>query len=112
MLSRSMGEDPDTPTYLEVISGREDFPCEAFQRATGKDLVLRERVPNQELETISQRRNRPPISQAQNDGSSDNSQEIPVSMDNVPPEGIEDQYITSSYGEDLRRNVHVRRSEN
>ena len=30
------------------------------------------------------------IGQAQNDGSSDNSQEIPVSMDNVFPERTED----------------------
>ena len=48
--------------------------------------------------------------QAQNDGSSANSQETPVSMENARLEGTEDQYITSSDGEDLRRNVHVRRS--
>ena len=56
--------------------------------------------------------NHAPIGQAKNDGSSANSQEIPVSMDNVRPEGTEDQYITSADGEDLRRNVHVRRYEN
>ena len=44
-------------------------------------------------------------------GSSANSQEIPVSMDNERPEGNEDQSITSVDGEDLRRNVHMRRSE-
>ena len=36
-----------------------------------------------------------PIGQAQNYGSSANSQEIPVSMDNVCPEGAEDQSVTS-----------------
>ena len=51
-----------------------------------------------------------PIGQAQNNGSSD-SQEIPVSMDNVRPEGTEDQYVPSPNGEALGRNVHVRRSE-
>ena len=51
-----------------------------------------------------------PIVQAQNDGSSD-SQEISVSMENVRPEGTEDQYVTSPNGEALGRNFHVRRSE-
>ena len=55
--------------------------------------------------------NHAPIGQAQNDGSSANSQEIPVSMDNVRPEGTEDQYVTSPNGEALGRNFHVRRSE-
>ena len=55
--------------------------------------------------------NHAPIGQAQNDVSSANIQEIPVSMDNVRPKGTEDQSITSSDGEDLRRNVHMRRSE-
>ena len=32
-------------------------------------------------------------------------------MDNVHPEGTEDQYIISPSGEDLGRNFHVRRSE-
>ena len=32
-------------------------------------------------------------------------------MDNVRPEGNEDQYITSTGGEDLERNVHMRPSE-
>ena len=34
-VSGSMGQDPDTPTYMEVISDRDDCQCEAFQRATG-----------------------------------------------------------------------------
>ena len=33
-------------------------------------------------------------------------------MDSVRLEGTEDQSITSEDGEDLRRNFHVRRSEN
>ena len=32
-------------------------------------------------------------------------------MDNVCTEGTEDQYVTSPSGEDLGRNVNVRRSE-
>ena len=51
-----------------------------------------------------------PIGQSQNDGSSD-SQEIPVSMDNVRPGGTEDQSITYPSREALGRNVQVRRSE-
>ena len=45
MLSRSLGQDPDTPTYMEVLSVREDCPCEAFRRETEEDLVVWERVP-------------------------------------------------------------------
>ena len=32
-------------------------------------------------------------------------------MDNVRPEDTEDQYVTSPKGENLGRNIHVRRSE-
>ena len=35
MLSISLGHCPDTPTYMDIISGREDCPCESFQRETG-----------------------------------------------------------------------------
>ena len=52
-----------------------------------------------------------PLVKAQNDGSNANSLEITVSMDNERPEVTEDQYITSADGEDLRRNVHMRRSD-
>ena len=55
--------------------------------------------------------NHAPSGQAQNNGSSANSQEIPVSMENERPEGTEDQSIKSADGEDLRRNVHMRRSK-
>ena len=101
---------------MEVLSGREDFPCEALRRATGEDLVVRDRVPIK-TERPSVREpgtngNHAPIGQSHNDGSSDNSQEIPVSIDNVRPEGNEDQSITSADGEYLRRNFHVRRSVN
>ena len=33
-LSRSLGQDPDTPTFMEVLLGIEDCPCEAYRRAT------------------------------------------------------------------------------
>ena len=42
-----------------------------------------------------------PIGQEQNDGSISNRQEVPVSMDNVCPEGTKYQYVTSSSGEAL-----------
>ena len=54
--------------------------------------------------------NHAPISQEQNGDTSD-SQEILVSMENMHPEGTEDQSITFPSGEALRRNVHVMRSE-
>ena len=77
-----------------------------------EDLVVRERVPRR-TERPSVREpgtngNHSPIDQAHNDGSSANSQEIPVSMDNVCPEGTENQYVTSTSGEALGRNVRVR----
>ena len=77
-------------------------------------LVVMERFPSR-TERPSVREpvtngNHAPIGQAQNNGSSD-SQEIPVSMENISLEGTEDQYVTSPNGETLVRNVHVRRSE-
>ena len=53
--------------------------------------------------------NHAPIGQAHNNGFSD-SQEIPVSMENMRPKGTEDQSVTSTSGDSLVRNVHVRRS--
>ena len=38
-------------------------------------------------------------------------QEITVSMDNVCPDGNENQYVTSPSGETLGKNVNVRRSK-
>ena len=52
-----------------------------------------------------------PIGQAKNYGSSTNSQDILVSMDNESPEVTEDQSVTSPNGETLGRNFHVRHSE-
>ena len=110
-----MGNNPYTPTYMELLSSREDCSCEDFQIATEEDLVVRERVPSSnERPSVREHGtngNHAPIGQAHNDGSSANSQEIPVSMDNERTEGTEDQSITSADGEDLRRNVHMRRSE-
>ena len=115
MLSRSLGQDSDTPTYMEVLSGREDCLCGDFRIATEEDLVVRERVPSRtEMPSVREpgtNGNHAPICQSYNDISSANSQELPVSMDNVRPEDTEEQSITSADGEDLRRNVHMRRSE-
>ena len=87
---------------MEVISGREDCRCEAFRIATEEDLVVRERVPSRtkrpSVRETGTNGNHAPIGQAQNNGSSANSQEIPVSMDNERPEGTEDQSIISSNG--------------
>ena len=46
MLSISLGQDPDTLTYMEVLSGREDFPCGALRIATEEDVVVREWFPS------------------------------------------------------------------
>ena len=98
MLSRYLGQDPDTPTYMKVLSGREYFPCEAFRRATEEDLVVKERVASRterrSVRETGTNGNQAPIGQSQNDSYSTNTQEIPVSMDNVCPEGTEDQYVT------------------
>ena len=100
---------------MEVISDREDCRCEAFRIATEEDLVVRERVSSR-TEGASVKKpgtngNHAPIGQAQNECSIANSQEILVSMDNVRPEGTKDQSIKYTDGEDLRRNVHMRRSK-
>ena len=62
-----------------------------------EDLVVRERVPSRtEIPSVREpgtNGNHAPIDQAQNSGSSANIQEIPVSMDNVCPDGNEDQYV-------------------
>ena len=80
-----------------------------------ENLVVRERLPRR-TERTSVREpgtngNHTPIVQAHNGGSSANSREILVSMDNVCPEGTKDRYVTSSSGEALGRYVHVRPSE-
>ena len=52
-----------------------------------------------------------PLVNLQNSGSSANSPEIPVSMDNVCPDRNKTQYVTSPSGEALGKNVNLRRSE-
>ena len=78
MLSRSLGRDHDAPTYMEVLSGREDFPCEVFRRATEEDLVVSEMVLSRTEKTsvreYDTNGNHAPIVQAQNDSASANSQ--------------------------------------
>ena len=99
---------------MKVLSVRKDCPYGSFRIATEEDLVVRGGVPIR-TERPSVREpgtncNHAPIGQAQNDGYSANIQEIPVSMDNVCPDGTEDQSITSVDGEYLRRNVYMRHS--
>ena len=69
-------------------------------------LVVRKSVPSRtEIPSVREpgtNGNHAPIGQAQNDGYSTNSQEIPVSMKNERQEGTEDQSITSADGEYLR----------
>ena len=67
------------------------------------------RTESPSVRELGTNRNHAPIGQAHNDGSSD-SQEIPVSMGNVRPEGNEDQSVTSPNEEALGSNVHLRRS--
>ena len=78
MLSISLGQDPDTTTYMEVLLCREDCPCGAFRIATEEDLVVRERVPSRtdgpSVREPGTNGNHAPIGQAQNDSSSANSQ--------------------------------------
>ena len=80
-----------------------------------EDLVVRERVPSStdrpSVREPGTNGNHAPIGQAQNGDSSANSQEIPVSMNNVCPDGNKNKYVTSSSGEALGRNVNLRRSE-
>ena len=102
----------------EKIVGRfkgTESPSVQGPQSSEKDLVIRERIPSRtDIPSIREpgtNLNRAPIVQAHNGGSSANIQEIPVSMDNVCPEGTKDQYVTSPSGEALGRNVNVRRSE-
>ena len=102
MLSRSLGQDLDTLTYMELLSGREDFPCEDLQISTEEVLVVMDRVPirteRPSVREPGNNGNHVPIGQSHNDGSSANGKEIPVSMENIRPEGNEEQSITSTDG--------------
>ena len=82
MLSRYLVQDTDTTTYMKVLSGREDCPCEAFRRATEEYLVVRERVPTR-TESPSVREpgtngNHTSIGQSKNNGSIFNIINIPL----------------------------------
>ena len=103
---------------IEKIVGRvkvTELPSVQGPQSSEEELVLRESFPCR-AERPSVREpvtngNHAPIGQAHNSDSSANSQEIPVSMENVCPEGTEDQSVTSPSGEALIRNFHVRSSE-
>ena len=91
------------------------MPSVQGPQSSEEDLVVRERYPSRteipSVRELGTNGNHAPIGQAQSSGSSVNSLEIPVSMDNVCPDGNENQYVTSPSGEALGRNVNVRRSE-
>ena len=93
------------------VKGTES-PSVQGPQSSEEDLVVRERVTRiTERTTVREpgtNGNFVSIFQAHNDGSSSNSQEIPVSMDNVCPDRTEDQYFTYTSGEALVGNVHVR----
>ena len=89
--------------YLLFVKGLQYYEEEVFLR----DRVTR-RTESTSVREPGTDWNHVPIGQSQNYGSSDNSQEIPVSMENVRLEETEDQSVTSPIGEALGRNVHVR----
>ena len=102
----------------EHIVGRvkgTELPSVQGPQSSVEDLVVRERVPSRtDIPSVREpgtNGNHAPIGQEQNDGSSANSQEIPVLIDNVCPDRNENQYVTSPSGEALGRNVNLRRSE-
>ena len=104
--------------YREKIVGRvkgADSTSIQGPQYSEEDLVLGEMVPIR-TERLSFREtgtdgNHSPFGQAKNNGYTSNSQEIPASMENVRPEGTEDQSITFASGEYFGRNVHVRHSK-
>ena len=94
---------------------RVELPYFQGTQSSEEDLVVRdrvlrinERIPVREPVTDGKHA---PIGQAQNNGSSDNRQEIQVSIDNVRTEGTEDQSVISPSEEALGRNFHVRISK-
>ena len=96
------------------VKGSESASVQGLQYSE-KDLVVRQMVPiRTDMPSVREpdtNGNHAPIGQAQNDGSSANSQETPVSMENLCPNGTEDKYVTSPSGEDLGKNVNVKRSK-
>ena len=95
---------------LGRVKGIESSSVQGTQ-SSEEDLVVRERVPSRyAMPSVREpvtNGNHAPIGQAQNGVSSANSKEIPVSMENVCPEGTEDQYVKSPSGEALRRNIYT-----
>ena len=81
----------------KIVGGvkRKESPSVQGPQSSEEDLVVRERVPSRtEMPSFIEpgtNTNHAPIGQAQNSGSSANSREIPVSMDNVCSEGNENQ---------------------
>ena len=39
IISRYLGQDTDTPMYMEVLAGREYFPCDDLRRVTGRFYI-------------------------------------------------------------------------
>ena len=96
----------------EQIVGRVkgmDSPSIQGPQSSDEDLFVRVRVPRKtEIPSVrvsGTNGKHALFGQEQNGGSSANSQEIPVSRDNVCPDGNENQYVTSPSGEALGRNV-------
>ena len=101
--------DDDQLTHFrktrEQIVGRvkgTESPSVQGPQSSEEDLVVRERVPSRaEIPSVREpgtNGNHASIGQAQYSGSSANSREIPVSMENVCPDGNENQYVTSPSG--------------
>ena len=84
--------NPREPIVSRVKGAKS--PSVQVPYSSEEDIVVRERVPirNQRPEVIEPgtNGNHAPIGQAQNNGYSDNIQEIHVSMENVHPEGTEE----------------------
>ena len=102
----------------EQIIGRvngTESPYVQGPQSSEEDLVVRDMVPSRtEIPSVREpgtNGNHAPIGQVQNSGSSSNSREIPVSMDNICPDRNENQYVTSPSGEAFGRNVNVKRFE-
>ena len=104
--------------YRERIVGRvkgAEYPSVQGYQSSEEDIFVRERLPRSSyrpsVREPGTNGNHAPIYQSQNYGSSYNSPEIPVLMENVRPKGTEYQYVTFPSGGTLRRNVHVRCSK-
>ena len=99
----------------EQILGRvkgTELPSFQGPQSSEEYLVVRERVPSRtDMPSVREpgtNGNHAPIGHSQNSGSSTNSREIPISLENVFLKGTEDQYVTSPSGEALGCNVNMR----